>query len=315
MSKLIELTKKLWKEYLSGNEESILELLGMFQENSSVIGTGKHEFYKNLHDFRNAISEELQERKNIKLQFQKLKCEEMKLDDDISLIYGSVEIRWENDEKTTKIAMDSRFSILYKKENGIWKILHIHQSTPNNEQMYGGYYPKTLVDQVETANEKIKSLTKLAEIDSLTGLINIRTLKEKYKTFPNQNTWMFVIDIDNFKKINDKYGHLTGDYVLIMLSQILSTTIRENDLVCRMGGDEFILLCTDIKTEKDAKRLAERLLTNVYTKSKIHTPLFSISIGLTRLREKELFENVFKRADHALYNSKRRGKGKASIEY
>lgn len=315
MSELTELTEKLWKVYFTEDEEGILGLLQMFQENSSVIGTGRHEFYRNLQEFTQGIIQELQERQHIRFQFKELQCEELEVNGDCSLVYGSVKIRGENMHKTVQINMDSRFSILYKRENGRWRILHIHQSVPNSEQMYGEYFPKTLVDQVESANQKIRSLTKLAEVDALTGLMNIRTLREKYRRFPKKDTWLFVLDIDDFKDINDQYGHLQGNQVLITLSDILVSASRENDLVCRMGGDEFILLCTDIKTEQGARHLTERLMTKIETREKGEVPSFGVSVGLTQVREEETFENAFRRADHALYHSKRNGKGKISVQY
>lgn len=315
MSNLTELTKKLWTEYFTSDDENVMHLLDMFCENSSVIGTGKHEFYKNRQDLRNAVRQELQERKDIIFKFDELHCDEIKLRDDVSIVYGKIAIRWINDHGTLRINMESRFSIVFEKCENEWKIVHIHLSTPNSDQMSGEFYPKTLVNQVETAKAKIKSLTKLASADSLTGLINLRTLKEKYILFPKKDTWLFVIDIDNFKDINDQHGHLKGDHVLIALSEILTGTIRENDLVCRMGGDEFILLCTNIGTEEGAVKLTERLLSHVYEDSGKHGPAFGISVGLTRVAEDEPFEDAFNRADHALYHSKRSGKGRFSIAY
>lgn len=315
MSKLTDLTKKLWKEYLLGDKKSVLSLTELFEDNSIVIGTGVHEFYRNLHEFKISLLSELQERKNIIFQIKDLECEELKVSGNVSLVYGKVKIRWANEEETLKINMDSRFSIVYKKINGCWKILHIHQSTPNPEQLSGESYPKTLVGQIETAHEIIESLTQLAETDSLTGLINIRTFKEKYNNRNQKDCWLFAIDVDNFKEINDNHGHLQGDSALVDLSRILTSTVRENDLVCRMGGDEFVLLCSGIKTEKDVLNLTNRLFTKVKIASKFNSKLSSISIGFTKVTNGESFEKAFERADYALYVSKRNGKGKASAKY
>lgn len=315
MSKLTELTERLWTEYFNGDEERVFRLLTMLREDISIIGTGKHEFYENLHDFKNAVLEEIKERKNIAFQFCDLKCKEEKLSDEVSLVYGSVTIKWKNESGSVRIDMDSRFSILYKKYNGEWKIVHIHQSTPDKEQLSGEYYPKTLTHQMETANQKIESLTRLATIDGLTELINLRAFKEKYDEYKKKDAWLFVIDIDEFKGINDQYGHLKGNQVLVELAKILTSVIREDDLVCRMGGDEFILFCTEIKEEKHVRSLAERLLDNVCRRSDGEIPMFGISIGITRIEPGEPLEGAFKRADHALYNSKKSGKGRYSICY
>lgn len=315
MSELTELTKKLWTEYFIGDDETVLGIMDMFIENSSIIGTGEHEFYRNLDEFQNAIYSELNERKNILFTIKHLECDEITMSQDTSLVFGKLEVCWENNKRTMKINLDGRFSIVYKKVNNIWKIFHIHLSTSNPEQLEGEFYPKTLVGQVETAREMIESLTQLAETDGLTGLMNLRTLKEKYNLMDKKDTWLFVVDIDDFKEINDKQGHLQGNHALLILSEILVTTIRQNDLVCRMGGDEFILLCTGIKTEKGALKFVERLLSNVQVHSKDNPPLISVSVGFTSVKEGDRFETAFERADNALYSSKRNGKGKASAEY
>ncbi len=313
MSELIKLTKKLWNEYFSGDVNNISKLSNMFEEYSVIIGTGKHEFYYNLEEFKVAINAEFQERKDIKFKIQYLECDEIVISSDASLIYGKVAIRWKNDEGTVAINMDSRFSILYKKINKLWKILHIHQSTPNLEQIGEESYPKTLVHEVETAHEKINLLSQLVETDGLTGLINIRTLKERYINWDKNNAWIFVIDIDNFKEVNDNYGHLQGNNALISLANILINNIRKTDLACRMGGDEFILLCAGLRTPEDAKNLARRIMNDVLIWTKENSPFYSISMGITRLGVDELFDVAFKRADQALYDSKRSGKSQISF--
>lgn len=307
MSILTELTKKLWMEYFMGDEGAVRDLLEMFQENSVIIGTGQHEFHRNLQEFQRALVSDFSDRDSIAYQITDLECCELEVSEDSSLVYGSVAIRWENEKATVGFNMDSRFSVLYKNIGGSWKVLHVHQSMPNVEQLPGEAYPKTLVSQMETAHEMIETLTQLAETDSLTGLINSRTLKERYAELDKKNTWLYAVDIDDFKQINDRQGHLQGNDTLVALSEFLTSTVRQNDLVCRMGGDEFVLLCTGIKSEKGAMKLAERLLINIQN--------ISISVGMTPLEEGEPFDQAFERADSALYEAKRCGKGQASVKY
>lgn len=311
MSELTKLTEKLWTSYFVGKGDNILSLMDRFYDDTVIIGTGKQEFYRNLQEFQKGMSSEIQERKDISFQIRNLSCEEMKITEDVFLVYGSITIWWQNDAKTVVIDMTSRFSVIYRREDEAWKIVHVHQSTPNPEQMEDESYPKTLVDQVESAHEIIESLTQLAETDGLTGLINIRTFKEKYASIKKENAWLYLIDIDDFKRINDEFGHLSGDRALKKLSEILSSAMRKNDFVCRMGGDEFLLLCNGIKSETAANKLAARLLSEVNTQAKNENFLSSISVGYTQIKEKESFEDAFERADYALYASKRNGKGKA----
>lgn len=131
--------------------------------------------------------------------------------------------------------MDCRFSILFKRVDGCWKVFHIHQSIPSADQLDGESYPWTLRQQVEQAQQQVESLTQLAETDGLTHLINYRSFQMRYENMEKHNSWLYVIDVDNFKGINDRYGHLSGNEALLNLANILSSAVRENDLVCRMG--------------------------------------------------------------------------------
>lgn len=77
----------------------------------------------------------------------------MELEPDSCLVYGKLHLWWESEDKSTYINMDSRFTFLYHKIKGSWKIVHIHQSMPNKEQSDGEYYPKTLLEKVQELQE------------------------------------------------------------------------------------------------------------------------------------------------------------------
>lgn len=209
--------------------------------------------------------------------------------------------------------MDSRFSILYKKVEGEWKILHLHQSIPNPEQMEGEYYPRTLTQQIERSQETIEYLTRLAQRDSLTGLINFSTLQSIYTDLDKHDAWLFVVDMDDFKAINDNHGHLAGNHMLKRLSELLMATVRSHDLVCRMGGDEFVLLCCGLGSEQNAQDLMRRLLARTAEVSSEEPAWTGISIGGTPIHSDDCLESAFKRADKALYQAKTQGKNRGSI--
>ena len=180
MSELVDLTKRLWTKYFVGERDKILELLHLFQENSVVIGTGKHEFHTSLEQFREAIHVELRQRGDIHFQLEDFYCDEMVLTQEVRLIYGSCHVFWRGVDQPTCIDMDCRFSILFKRVDGCWKVFHIHQSIPSADQLDGESYPWTLRQQVEQAQQQIESLTQLAETDGLTHLINYRSFQVRY---------------------------------------------------------------------------------------------------------------------------------------
>lgn len=310
---LRKLTEEIWKVYFWGEEQSNLRMMEILDPECVIIGTGKHEFYKNVREFSEALAVEMEERKNIQFQFKDFWCEEKQIAPGVCLVYGGIYIWWESEDKSIYINMDSRFSFLYRKEGENWRLLHIHQSIPNMEQMNGEYYPKTLSNQIRKSQEKIAALTNLARKDSLTGLINFRTFEEIYVNMEKRGIWLFVMDLDDFKHINDTFGHIAGNHVLQKMAGILSSAVRSHDVVCRMGGDEFVLLCSDLSDEKGAGELMQRLLQGISDGGAGEKAWTGISIGGTSVREGETLEEAFKRADSALYDVKTHGKNRYGI--
>lgn len=249
-----EITQALWKSYFSldrGEFESVFEWL---DENCSIIGTGKHEFYLDRASFHQALMQEAEQREAVAFQFKDLWCRQRRLSQDACLVYGGLDIWWEKEDKTVYIDMSSRYSILYQRIGGIWKVVHIHQSVPNVEQAPDEYYPKRLSDQVESARRLALRMEDLALRDGLTQLYNYRGLEKMWSTWDEAESWIFVADLDDFKSINDTYGHLAGNHVLKRISGRLRKTMRSGDVVCRMG--ETSLSCS-------AERWADAVLYTV----------------------------------------------------
>ena len=176
---------------------------------------------------------------------------------------------------------------------------------------------KELQDALISLNEKLKHL---AITDSLTGLYNhnylIKLLKMEFKKSKRyaSNFVYMMVDIDKFKSINDLYGHLTGDRVLIELSNVVKKSLRDVDHVGRYGGEEFgiILPDTDIVSSIElAKRLAYAIKTMPLSDSKgVHFNI-TISIGISSFLEKyEDCLEIIRVADNALYKAKEWGRSR-----
>jgi diguanylate cyclase (GGDEF)-like protein/PAS domain S-box-containing protein len=170
--------------------------------------------------------------------------------------------------------------------------------------------------------EKIEKLKKLAFIDELTGAGNRRYTEikvltklnelEKFANFPNFG--ILFIDVDNFKEINDVYGHNTGDRILQMIVKTIMNNIREFDFLGRWGGEEFVALLSDI-SEVELLMVAEKIRELVQNSSltiegkKIEA---TVSIGATMARREDTITKLISRADKLMYFSKKIGKNLVS---
>lgn len=159
------------------------------------------------------------------------------------------------------------------------------------------------------------SLEKLANYDPLTKLMNRRSMDiflqdaiEKAE-LKKEVFCIIMADIDDFKKVNDTYGHAAGDMVLEETAKIIIDNVRENDCVCRWGGEEIVIL---IRSETDtAKNVAQRICKDIAaTRLDIgHVKLaITITLGVTQYRSGDDTESVVARADKCMYMGKKRGK-------
>lgn len=120
---------------------------------------------------------------------------------------------------------------------------------------------------------------------------------------------LFVIDIDFFKKINDKYGHIKADEFLVKISRILEKTLRKSDVISRFGGEEFFILLPETGLDK-AKQITSRLRTNLKKDRVLKKHSVTVSGGLTEFGPKDNKKKFMERADKALYKAKKTGRDK-----
>ena len=186
-------------------------------------------------------------------------------------------------------------------------------------------YTEDMRERVEATEKKlleqsrtIKELKGRLRLDPLTGLLNRHALISDLKKELNRSNRydvplsIIMIDIDDFKDINDTYGHVTGDKLLKRAAEIMKESIRDSDSLYRYGGEEFMVLCTHTNCES-AVLLGERLRNQVRRyrflpvkgSNKIS---ISISLGVTGALKNDGPDSLIRRADEALYRSKLSGK-------
>ena len=154
-----EFTEHILNSYLSSDSKANAEVLNLLDKSMSVIGTGKQEFFRNLQEFSQAFVFEAKQREKIHLTWEDLALEEQKLDEEHVLVYGSVLVIGTFPNGNASIRMDSRFTILYGLTDGTWKVLHIHHSVPDKDQMPDEEFPRTLGQQVEESQSMVAALT------------------------------------------------------------------------------------------------------------------------------------------------------------
>ena len=163
--------------------------------------------------------------------------------------------------------------------------------------------------------ESISMLYEIATRDGKTGLYNSKFFEnildmeiEKVKR-KKEKLSLFVIDIDFFKKINDKYGHVKADELLIRLAKLLTKQFRKSDIVSRFGGEEFFILLPQTNLKK-AKKIISRLREAIKSDKTLKKYGITVSGGLTEFREKDTKKTFKQRADKALYKAKQSGRDK-----
>lgn len=172
------------------------------------------------------------------------------------------------------------------------------------------------VDKVTTSAIKAEALEQFAYTDGLTGLYNRRHFMELAQTILQkairQNTPCFVMmmDLDLFKKVNDTYGHLAGDEVLKNTAASIKNALRSRDLLCRYGGEEFVVFVSETEKE-NALLLAERIREAVAESHSVYNCIkipCTISVGVTGMLPDSTMESLIDNADKGLYKAKEAGR-------
>jgi diguanylate cyclase (GGDEF)-like protein len=168
-------------------------------------------------------------------------------------------------------------------------------------------------DDLSKAQVKTEEAQQIALQDALTGLPNRVSFEQGLDhglIQAKRHGWglaILFIDIDNFKSINDSYGHDLGDQVLLMVANRLKSFVRDEDMVSRWGGDEFVCLLLEVKQEADVTHLAEKMINNIAEAYEFNGIVLSIiaSIGIAIYpADGDTADVLFKSADTAMYKAK-----------
>jgi diguanylate cyclase len=225
------------------------------------------------------------------------------------------------DLQQLKTAVRERLSLIqsniddYLKDEKEW-----HQKTEESEKELKQRLAKLEKESSELRSRMVEA-HHLALVDAVTGLPNRLAYEERveqeyarWKRF-DEPLCMLVWDIDDFKSINDRFGHQAGDKALRVIAKSLQTRLRVTDFIARYGGEEFVcLLCGTEGGEalKVADEMRRSVETNGFHSGGKPVPV-TISCGIAPFRENEAIETVFSRADKALYEAKKAGKNRCEL--
>ncbi len=227
-------------------------------------------------------------------------------------------------------AIDQRLNSAERREDGsytLWlpvrlqdkvvSVLELCNDVPYNTQALDVVYG------IAEVYRNYQSLLDYSERDALTGLLNRKTFDEQFSRYsqievqargtevpanatePEQH-WLGVVDIDHFKQVNDRFGHLYGDEVLILVTNLLRSSFRTHDRIFRFGGEEFVVLLRSVTLE-DAHRIFNRFRTNIEQHVFPQVGRVTVTVGFTSTARGSSVE-VLGHADQALYYGKENGR-------
>lgn len=170
---------------------------------------------------------------------------------------------------------------------------------------------------IDKLYQQAQQMENLAHTDVLTGLDNRRAFQTKFEQYQQDAETqgsplaLMMIDIDEFKQLNDQYGHETGDVVLKLLAGVLTAVARQSDIACRLGGDEFVLAAANTDA-KGLVHLAERVQLEFKQQMQSYGWDSSLSTGIASTAESPL-EQLLQCADQALYKAKALGRNRVEL--
>lgn len=216
----------------------------------------------------------------------------------------------------TENPLELKYRIITKDGRVVWML---NRATLCTDEAGNSYYQCVCVD-ITRLKQLEQSLASKAQLDQLTGLYNRETARMLIREFFGDassrygNHAFFMMDMDGFKKHNDTYGHVEGDRLLCRVASILRSTFRGTDIICRLAGDEFVVFMKSAESREVINEKAQSVCKRVEdlkNSDDRFSPCTSISIGISLApQDGSGFEELYKKADEALYAAKRSGKNR-----
>ena len=177
---------------------------------------------------------------------------------------------------------------------------------------------KEAEDHIQELEAKLAHMSELIREDQLTGSLNRRGLNDIFEREAGRADrrgtplCAAMLDLDNFKKLNDTHGHATGDIALVHLVRIVKKTLRTIDVIARYGGEEFFIVMPETTLEEAAQAMArvQRELTTHFFSANDQRLFITFSAGVAQRAQHETQESFVKRADKAMYEAKKSGKNR-----
>jgi diguanylate cyclase (GGDEF)-like protein len=213
-----------------------------------------------------------------------------------------------------------RICVPLSTDAGAFGVLEVRTRAPIPEQ------GRTLLVSVAKVYRNLLALLDYSERDTLTGLLNRKTFDEAFLRDPagipasrllegcpeQPGIWLGVIDVDHFKLVNDRHGHLIGDEVLLLLARLLQANFRATDRLFRFGGEEFVVLMR-CPREEDAFVACERLRQSVAGHLFPQVGQVTVSVGLAPVMPADPPSIAFERGDRAVYKAKSEGRNRVVL--
>ncbi len=260
---------------------------------------------------------------NFSYSLQGTPCLNVKLNhENVCLFPRNVQILFPNDHELATMGVESYLGLTLKDSKGeVIGLLSILDDKPMDKQIKGKEdLLNTLAIRAATELERTildEKMTQLAHYDPLTQLPNRSLFSDRFKqaTFQSKRNKSFMalcfLDLDNFKPVNDSYGHDVGDKLLIQVANRIKNDLREEDTLSRQGGDEFVLLLGNITSYKECEPIIERIMSSFLKPFLIdsHDIKISASMGVALSTKDDIdLDTLLRYADQAMYKAKNLGK-------
>lgn len=214
---------------------------------------------------------------------------------------------------TTQLSHSLQYEIEYRmkrKDGSYFWVYDVGRKTVTNEGR------EAIVSLVIDISEQVRTREQLKNEsirDALTGLLNRKGGTEAIeKSLAHTDHYLFfMMDLDNFKLLNDNYGHASGDDALRYVARLLSSSFRKTDIICRLGGDEFAIFIADCHNVEIMERKLHTVMETYHTMISEQYPLShsSLSFGGIYSHNRHTFQELYQKADELLYQVKNGGKG------